>query len=199
MSQQGDVSPERFPFLDAASVARPLCVDLDGTLIGTDTLWEGMVLMLRKRPWLVVLAPFWLLGGRARFKRAVAGHTSIDPAALPYREDLLDALRATKQGGRKLVLATAADRKIAELVASHVGLFDQVFSSDGEENLKAARKRECLTQAFGEGGFDYIGDSNADLAIFESAQRGFLWGPPHRWPIGRCGRERSWCCRAGRA
>jgi 4-hydroxybenzoate polyprenyltransferase len=63
---------------------------------------------------------------------------------------------------------------MAELIASHVGLFDEVFSSDGAENLKAGRKRERLTKAFGEGGFDYIGDSRADLAIFESAGRGFL-------------------------
>lgn len=171
---QGEGPPDHLPFLEASALGRPLCVDLDGTLIGTDTLWEGLVLLLRRKPWLAVLVPFWLLGGRARFKRAVAGHATLDPASLPYREELLASLREAKLRGRKVVLATAADRKIAESIASHVGVFDEVFSSDGAENLKAGRKRDRLARAFGEGGFDYIGDSYADLAIFESAARGFL-------------------------
>lgn len=165
-----------FTFSEDSALTRPLCVGLDGTLVGTDTLWESVILMLRTQPWLIVIAPLWLLGGRARFKRAVAKRVSIDPTALPYREDLLAALRASKQRGRKLVLATAADRGIAEPVAMHLGLFDEVMSSDGEANLKAARKRERLAAAYGAGGFDYVGDSHSDLAIFEDASRGFLVG-----------------------
>lgn len=171
---QGDLTSSSYPFLEQSAQGRPLCVDLDGTLVGTDTLWESVVALLRGRPWLILWAPFWLLGGRANFKRKVAANISLDAAALPYREGLVDALRATKQGGRRVVLATAADRQIADRVAAHVEVFDQVFSSDGSENLKAERKRQRLIEAFGEGGFDYIGDSRADLPIFESAGRGFL-------------------------
>ena len=163
-------------FGDDGAGARPLCVGLDGTLVGTDTLWESVILLLRTQPWLIVVAPLWLLGGRARFKRAVSSRVAIDPTALPYREDVLAALRASKQRGRKLVLATAADRGVAEPIALHLGLFDEVMSSDGTANLKAGRKRERLAAAYGPGGFDYVGDSHADLAIFEDAGRGFLVG-----------------------
>src|SRR3954471_21440657 len=94
-----------YPFLEQSDRGRPLCVDLDGTLVGTDTLWESVVALLRRRPWLVLWTPFWLLGGRASFKRKVAAQISLDPAALPYREALVDALRATKKAGRRVVLA----------------------------------------------------------------------------------------------
>lgn len=154
--------------------ARPLCVDLDGTLVSTDTLWESVLSLFRRRPWLLLLAPFWLLGGRASFKRQIAMRTVLDPAALPYREDLLSALRRLKQSGRKLVLATAADREIAERVAQHLGLFDEVFSSDGRANLRAAVKCERLARTYAASGFDYVGDSHADLSVFERATRGFL-------------------------
>ncbi len=170
----GDLVSDSYPFLEQGAQGRPLCVDLDGTLIGTDTLWEGVVTLLRQRPWLLLLWPLWLLGGRARFKQRVSEMIVLDAAALPYREGLIDALRATRQAGRKVVLATAADRDIADRVAAHVELFDQVFSSNGAENLKAERKRQRLIEAFGEGGFDYIGDSRADFPVFESAARGFL-------------------------
>lgn len=159
---------------EESALARPLCVGLDGTLVGTNTLFESLLLLLRTRPWLLLLAPLWLLGGRARFKRSVAERASLDAASLPYREELLTALRATKLRGRKLVLATGADRHVAERVAHHVGLFDEVFSSDGVANLAARKKRELLALAYASSGFDYVGDSRSDLQVFERATRGYL-------------------------
>ncbi len=175
MSQSVSVS-HHAPLVEKSLLARPVCVDLDGTLVSTDTLWEGVVALLKQRPWLLFVLPFWLLGGRARFKKAVSGHVTLDPATLPYREDLLSVLTEMKGRGHKLVLATAADTQVASSVAAHLGLFDQVFASDGEENLKAESKRKRLVEKFGEGGFDYIGDSSADLTVFASAASGFLVG-----------------------
>ncbi|MET0390243.1 MAG: UbiA family prenyltransferase, partial [Polyangiales bacterium] len=163
--------------------SRPLCVDLDGTLVSTDTLWECVLWMLRRRPWLLLVAPFWLLGGRANFKRHVAARSLLDPASLPYREDLLVALRQLKKSGRKLVLASAADREIAERVAKHLGLFDEVYASDGQANLRSVEKRTRLAQIYGASGFDYVGDSHADLSVFEGATRGFLVGPSARLAV----------------
>jgi len=165
---------------EETALARPLCVDLDGTLISTDTLWECVLWMLRRRPWLLLIAPFWLLGGRASFKRRVAASVTLDPAALPYRTDLVEALKRIKTSGRKLVLATAADHAIADGIAQHLGLFDEVLASDGHANLKAGAKRERLAHAFGQSGFDYVGDSHADLSVFERATRGFLVGSSAR-------------------
>ncbi|MET0286348.1 MAG: UbiA family prenyltransferase, partial [Polyangiales bacterium] len=171
-----EAPPFAFPFSEESALARPLCVDLDGTLVGTDTLWESLMLLLRSKPWLSVLVPFWLLGGRAGFKRAIAQRVTFDASALPYREDLVSALQISKQKGRKLVLVTAADRDVATKVAAHVGLFDEVHSSDGEENLKADQKSKRLVELYGLQGFDYVGDSAADIPVFESAARGFLIG-----------------------
>jgi 4-hydroxybenzoate polyprenyltransferase len=155
---------------------RPLCVDLDGTLVTTDTLWESVVLLIRERPWVIFSTPLWLLGGRARFKRHVTGKTRLNAATLPYRSDLVAALRLGREAGRTIVLATAADRQIAEDVASHLGLFDAVHASDGELNLKADNKRDLLQSKYGEAGFDYVGDSSADESILRVATRGYLVG-----------------------
>ena len=46
----------------------PLCVDLDGTLIRTDLLWESLLALLKQRPLSIFQLPFWLLKGRAYFK-----------------------------------------------------------------------------------------------------------------------------------
>jgi 4-hydroxybenzoate polyprenyltransferase len=78
-------------------------------------------------------------------------------------------LRGQKEAGRKIILVTAADEKTARAVASHVGFFDDVLASDGERNLKGEEKAKELTRRFGRGGFDYAGDSRADLAVWREA------------------------------
>ena len=62
----------------------PLCVDLDGTLIKSDTLFESVVLLARRAPWMLLLLPFWLLRGRSYFKQRISELVQIDPALLPY-------------------------------------------------------------------------------------------------------------------
>ncbi|MBI5531255.1 MAG: UbiA family prenyltransferase [Deltaproteobacteria bacterium] len=175
MSADSSLIPSSL-FTDADVISRPLCVDLDGTLVTTDTLGESVVLLLRRLPWLCFLLPLWLLGGRAAFKAAVADRVSLDPAALPYRHDLLKALRFSRDKGRKLVLATAADLRIAQSVADHLGIFDAVHGSQGARNLKASEKGDLLCATYGKGGFDYVGDSTADAPIFALAAQGYLVG-----------------------
>lgn len=147
----------------------PLAVDLDGTLVATDTLWESMLGLLRARPASVLAMPFWALGGRARFKSELAQRVEVDAAALPYREEVLAYLQEARAEGRPVILATASHQKIAQAVADHLGIFHAVMASDGGVNLKGARKADALASAFGERGFEYIGDAAADRPIFARA------------------------------
>jgi 4-hydroxybenzoate polyprenyltransferase len=169
-------SPDQLTTDFTAHLGRPLCVDLDGTLIRTDSLWEGVAYVLAARPWLAFALPFWVLGGRASFKAKVSGYGTRAPSALPYRQELIVELTRAKAEGRRLVLATAADRAVAEGVQAHLGLFDQVLASDGHENLKGPHKRAALSARFGDKGWDYVGDSHADLAVFPGAAQGHLVG-----------------------
>lgn len=146
----------------------PLVIDLDGTLVRTDTLAEAVIsVALRLRLW----PALWLLltRGRAAFKRRISEQSPPAAALLPYNEPLLAWLRTEKDSGRRLVLATAADSTVAKAVASHLGLFDEVIASDGSTNLKGAAKADALTERFGARGFVYAGDSRADVAVWRAA------------------------------
>lgn len=167
--------------------AIPLAVDLDGTLIATDLLWEGLFALLKKNPLNIFLVPFWLLKGPARLKQAIAAAVDIDPATLPYRPEILKRLREEQANGRKLVLATGTPRKFAEAIARHLGLFDAVLASDGGENLTAERKRKALVEAYGDAGFDYAGNSRHDLKVFDAARDAIVVAPDRaaaRWQAG---------------
>lgn len=164
--------------------AVPLAVDLDGTLIASDLLWEGLFALLKKNPLNIFLVPFWLLKGPARLKQAIAAAVDIDPATLPYRPEILKRLREEQANGRKLVLATGTPRKFAEAIAHHLGLFDAVLASDGGENLTAERKRKALVEAYGDGGFDYAGNSRHDVKVFDAARDAIVVAPDRaaaRW------------------
>lgn len=147
----------------------PLAVDLDGTLIHSDMMWESLARLLREKPFTVFAVPFWWRCGRAHLKQQLAAHVRVDATTLPYSVEFLAWLREEKQSGRKLVLATASDLKMAEPVARHIGLFDEVLASDGKINLRDNAKRAALTRKYGERGFDYAGNSSVDLDVWKGS------------------------------
>jgi len=148
----------------------PLCVDLDGTLIKTDLLWESLAQLLRRNPFQIFPVLYWWMRGRAFLKQQLARRVAVDPATLPYKESFLAYLREQKSAGRKLVLVTASDRDMALPVASYVGLFDEVMASDGRTNLRGKNKLKALIEKFGERGFDYAGNSSTDLTVWRGAR-----------------------------
>ena len=154
-----------------------LCVDLDGTLLRGDTLVETAIDLLRSNPGSLLLFPFWLSRGRARFKQEVARRVEIDPRRWSYRAEVVAFIERERTRGRPLALATAADVRVATAVAAHLGGFGEVFASDGSVNLKGARKAAKLTERFGARGFVYVGDNRADLPVWEQAAAAIVVGP----------------------
>ena len=152
---------------DSPSRALPLCVDLDGTLVRTDTLVEGGIALLGRLDFGTLVRG--AAKGRAGLKAAVARAAPVDPASLPYNETLLAYLRTERAGGRRIVLATAADETVARAVAGYLDMFDEVLASTAGRNLKGEAKAAALVARFGAGGFVYVGDSAADLAVWRQA------------------------------
>ena len=121
-----------------------LFVDLDGTLIATDLLWESLLLVVRDHPQAILKIPFWLMSGRARLKRNIAALVAPDANRLPYRSAVLEFLQAQRAQGRRMVLATASDQWVAGKIADHLGLFDDRICTNGGENLKGTAKLAAI-------------------------------------------------------
>lgn len=152
----------------------PLVVDLDGTLIHTDMLHESTLQVLRISPLQILRIPFLLAKSKALLKNHLASMVMIDPAILPYNEELLEWLRAEKSNGRKLILCTASDKLIANPIAEHLGIFDEVIASDGVSNISGKQKAEALIQRYKRGGYDYIGNSSKDLSVWTHARKAIV-------------------------
>ncbi|EAS51456.1 UbiA prenyltransferase family protein [Aurantimonas manganoxydans SI85-9A1] len=167
-------------------------VDLDGTLIHSDLLWETLFQAARQKPRVMLQVPGWIAAGKARLKAELAHAVDFDPALLPYREEVVERLRRARADGRRIVLATGANEKLAHAVADHLGLFDAVMCSCDTVNLTAHRKLDRILDECGEVGFDYVGNSHEDICLLDKAAEALVVAPDRaaaRWQK-RSGAER---------
>ena len=148
-----------------AAGSRALCVDLDGTLVKSDTLIDALLLMVRTHPSELWRLPGWALAGKAIFKQEVTSRVQLDVAHLPYNHALLTFLEKERGEGRRIFLATGADRALADRISAYLGIFDGVLASDGHTNLTGHNKLAAFEQSFGAAGFDYIGNAEVDLPL----------------------------------
>ena len=159
---------------------RPLCVDLDGTLVKSDTLVDSLLVLLRTRPTLMLKLPGRLLHGKAAFKAYVTESISLDVAHLPYNRQLLQFLQQERAKGRRIYLTTGANIAIAHRVAAHLGIFTGVLGSDNATNLTGNKKLLSLRNLLGSVAFDYIGNDTPDLPLLAQATEPMVANPSLR-------------------
>jgi len=150
---------------------RPLVVDLDGTLIASDLLIETAFSELGRRPRSLFDMLAALTRGKAALKHRLSEPVDFDPSTLPYDPEVLALIRQARAEGRPVYLASASHQHLVESIADHVGEFTGWFASNETTNLAGARKAQQLVEAFGERGFDYVGNDAADLPVWEKAAK----------------------------
>lgn len=159
-----------------------LVIDLDGTLIRTDTFHEMLVKGLRSDPFLLFKVGVWLLiYNRPQAKALLGDQVSLDPQTLPYNTDLLGAIQKAKEAGSRIVLATGTHHLLAQKIADSVGLFDEVIASHDDINMTGENKARTLVARYGEKGFIYAGDSRIDAKVWEHARE--VWVVNPKWKV----------------
>ena len=145
----------------------PIVVDLDGTLVLSDTLHETAAMALFRNPLGFGRAMLALKKGRHVLKAALAKEVDVTDEILPLREDLVKWLREQAEEGHELHLCSAADQTIVDKVARRVGIFSSATGSSGA-NLKGKSKASYLSERF-PNGFIYAGDHLADIFVWEAS------------------------------
>jgi len=151
-----------------------LCVDMDGTLVRSDLLLEGILLLLKANIFSAFRLLLWLTKGKVYFKRRVAEAVQIDPKLLPFNKEFVAYLREEHRKVRKIALVTASYIDVARIVADYLGIFDKCFATSSDVNLKGSRKADFLEREFGLRNFDYAGDSVVDLPIWSKSRKSIL-------------------------
>ena len=161
---------------DQSSTDVPLLVDVDGSLIRTDTLYETAILVLKSSPWLIVMFAFWLLQGKQILKQQLARRCSLNVSVLPFRDDVLAYLEQQHNNGRTIILCTGSWHRIATSLGNGFGWVDSVVATDEQRNLTGKAKAAWAIEQFGPGGYDYLGNEHKDLLIWKNARRALVVG-----------------------
>ena len=159
-------------------------MDLDGTLVKSDTMVDSLLLVLRTHPAVLFNLAFRLVQGKAAFKALLSSSVTLDVAHLPYNRKLLHFLKQERERGRTIYLATGADYAVARRVADHLGIFAGVLSSDGKTNLTGSRKLDSLRSQLGPAAFDYVGNDTPDLPLLTHASEAMVANPSLGLRIG---------------
>ena len=151
----------------------PLVVDLDGTLLNSDLLLESLWALLRQNFFYVFLIPFWLFQGKQILKDEIASRVELDVALLPYNDKVIHYIKE-QAGQRRLVLATATNRRLAEKVFYFLGVFDDLLASDRKINLSGETKAAAIESLLDTKDFIYAGNSADDLIVWESCSKAIV-------------------------
>jgi 4-hydroxybenzoate polyprenyltransferase/phosphoserine phosphatase len=153
----------------------PLYVDLDGTFIKSDMLYESLLVALKNNPFVILMSLIWLLKGRAFLKSKLSERVDLNIALLPLNPNLYQFLCEQKKKGRRIILATASHEKHAESICAHYDLFDGHVSSTKEINLKGQAKLDRILAESPH--FAYAGNSSEDFILFNVSQESYLVNP----------------------
>ena len=164
---------------DSASQCQPvLAVDMDGTLLRTDVLFESVAALL-KRPWTLLATIAQMARGKPALKAALAREVDLEVEQLPANDALVEWLRGQRAAGRRLALFSAANEGIVLRVADRFGIFEFAQGSDRHVNLRGDRKCDAIQARYG-AAFSYIGDSRRDLPIWRRCGTAILVGDVDR-------------------
>lgn len=158
--------------------AVPLCVDLDGTLLRTDTLLECLVLLMKEQPLSLLFVPFWVFRGKSYLKAMCAQRVNFVGKSFPYNSDVVSFIES-QDPSREIVLITGANQSLANSISEDCGLFDKVAGSSEQLNLTGNNKLQWLVEQYGENGFDYIGNDKDDLKIWPHARKAMAVSTPN--------------------
>ncbi len=156
---------------------KALVVDADGSLLKTDMLFESFWAALGRHPWLCLLAVARFALQKAALKKRLAELAGLDTTLLPLREEVVALLRAAQEAGREVIIASGSDARLVQPLSERLGLALPAMASDGRVNLTAIAKAEALKARFGAQGFEYVGDSRADIAVWQMGAGGYVVAP----------------------
>ena len=156
-----------------------LFVDLDKTLIKTDYLIESFFRYFSENIFAPIITLFvFLRNGKVGLKKFLYNKTNIAVENLPYNQQVLSVIAEWKKNhpNEKIILISATYFEAVKEIKNHFKFFDESYGSE-KLNLKSKVKLKKINELSVNKKFAYIGDSFADLAIWEKAEKCYLVNP----------------------
>lgn len=161
----------------------PLVVNVDGSLLRTDLLWEGLLKLAFHRPKALLGLLRVSRRGKAAMKAIVAREAGLEIATLPLSPAVSRLIHQARESNQQVVLVSGAHVDQVRALAARVGA-DVALGSD-ETNRTAHIKLDAVRERFPT--FDYVGNAAHDIPLWRAARRGYAAGAS----AGLCRRARG--------
>lgn len=151
-----------------------LIVDLDGSLIKTDLLYEGFLSFFKND----LLAPFKCLyilmfNGLPALKKYIYLNSNISLETLPFNENVIKYIYEwKKENDGKVILCSASWHEYLKEISSSLKIFDDFYGTKNK-NLKGIAKLKKIRKE-GIFNYDYIGDSKDDFVLWKNAKTAII-------------------------
>lgn len=151
------------------ALSKILCVDLDGTFIKTDMLYESFFYSFFRNPLVLFLSIFWLIvGGKAKLKEKLAQRYCFTAKNIPTNKSVIDLIVNKKLLGYKIYLVSASyENIVSSFFNAYSDLFDGCFATS-DVNLSSQRKAQFLNNKFGKENYEYVGNSKDDIVVWNN-------------------------------
>lgn len=151
-----------------------LIVDLDGTLTNTDCSVESLCSAIVKNPLIIFYSIIWYVKGKPYLKKRLFDASNFQVKNLPFNDSVIEIIKDAKVQNEKIYLFTGSTQKIADEVSDHLNLFDGSFGSNEKINLTSYNKLTKIRDIIGHESFSYVGNSKADLPVWEEAEKIYI-------------------------
>lgn len=159
-----------------------LFVDLDKSLIKTDSLYECFISYLSTNIFAIFMLIYVILNsGLVGLKKFLYIKGKISVENLPFNEKVLTFIENWRKNNRdkKVYLISASYHKIVEEVAKKLDCFDG-YHGTNQFNLKSEKKLQKIKDICKGNSFTYVGDSFDDLVIWEKAEQCVAVNPSNK-------------------
>ena len=155
-----------------------LAVDLDGTLIRCTSFQRELWFLVRTGQGAKILTA--VLGKKPITKTSIKTAIGRLAPELDYskclRQEILKMMSDNANANKPVVLITAASAHSVKSILKFLPSGVRILNSSADTNLKGRNKVLALREAFPETPFTYVGDSFADLKVFEHAETALYAG-----------------------
>jgi 4-hydroxybenzoate polyprenyltransferase len=152
----------------------PLILDIDGTLLKSDLLWESIAALAARHPFRALLIPLYVLRGRPALKHFLARESGLDVNEVPLSPTAMGLIGEAETEGRTVILASGSPQSMVDQMAERVGA-NEGWGTDRLRNLTGSSK---LTKILEEhDSFDYVGNSWVDIPMWKASRKAIAINP----------------------
>lgn len=152
----------------------PLILDIDGTLLKSDLLWESVAALVASHPVKSLLIPFYILRGRPALKNFLARESGLDVSEVPLSPSARGMIERAEAEGRMVILASGSPQSMVDALAERVGA-DEGWGTDRKTNLTGSSKLARILEDYES--FDYVGNSWVDIPMWKEARKAIAINP----------------------